>query len=97
MDRQQQGNLLIAAGVLAGLGTVAYWLMNGGWEQVKEAVTGEAATPEYLPEATGPLPGQAVLGPSAAVTPSLVPSPNWLPAAATAPSAFEARYSERGY
>lgn len=37
MDRQQQGNLLIGSGVLVGLGTIAYWLMSGGWEQMTSA------------------------------------------------------------
>lgn len=49
MDRNQTGNILIGAGVLAGLGTLAYWLMSGGTFGESAGASGPALTQPTAP------------------------------------------------
>lgn len=98
MDRQQTGNILIGAGVLTGLGTIAYWLLNGGWEQVTEMVTGEPASMSpYVPQGTGPAPGIPAASVASYATPSLAPSAAWLPSEPAAFTTAQQRFSQREY
>lgn len=54
MDRQQTGNLLIGAGILAGLGTFAYWYLSGGTAAAEtETTVGiDQRSPAALPSDT---------------------------------------------
>lgn len=50
MDRQQTGNLLIGAGILAGLGTFAYWYLSGGTAAAETQSGGTATKPAKPPD-----------------------------------------------
>lgn len=49
MDRQQTGNLLIGAGILAGLGTFAYWYLSGGTVAAETSPGIDQRSPAALP------------------------------------------------
>lgn len=92
MDRQQQGNLLIGAGVLVGLGTVGYWLFKGGWE----SLTGET---QYSPSITTQyaIPTGASTSASAWAAPSESFQESWATSPGPGVDVTSQRIFDRGY
>ncbi len=95
MDRNQTGNLLIGAGVLAGIATAAYYFMQGGAEASASGSSagGAANRPTMLPEVT------AIPSSTAAYAAWASNVPTYAAAAGTADSSAYARPGsfERGY
>ena len=81
MDRQQTGNLLIGAGILAGLGTFAYWYLSGGAEG------GAAAPDEQMAPRPAALPSDTYVAWTGAAASSSYATPG----------SVSDRRSQRGY